>query len=128
MKEPMGGAVFTAIRHLLGISNHELAELLPPSRDGRVISTRTLRDWAAGTEKIPPRIAERMWELLDLHTQMLKDLPPEGFVIPRRHPGHRDGLPHSWWIGIAARSLDRNQHSNIQWDGHPTKFQRTPKM
>ncbi|MDO5067466.1 MAG: hypothetical protein Q4D96_09330 [Propionibacteriaceae bacterium] len=115
--ESMDGATFTAIRHLLGVGTQELAELLPAGRDGRSVGTRTLRDWAAGTLPIPPRIADHMWMLLDQHTHTVEHLPPaERFLLPRRYPGLRDGLPHSWWIGVAARHLERYPTTPIHWD------------
>lgn len=126
----MDGAVFAAIRHILGVRNHELAELLPRSqRTGEAVGTRTLRAWAAGDEPVPPHIAEAMWRLFTAHTddvdQAMRLGEPwqpewfkdgERFDVPVRYEGFRDGRPHGWWVGVAARLILANPSYDIRWE------------
>lgn len=107
MSERMSGAEIAATRHLIGLSQAELAAELSCSRDA-------VKDWESG--KLTPR-STLTADIAALRTAHDRE-------VARLADGAADGIPielpagpkpRGWYLALGARVLDRQPDAILDW-------------
>lgn len=100
-------AELAAIRHLLGLTQADLAALLK-------INKFTIRDWERGRHAPSPGPLHDLELLRREHTQavdVLAAAAADGGVIALPS----GPKPSGWYLGLGARILDRVPDAQIEW-------------
>ena len=107
MPETMTGAEIAATRHLLGLSQAELAQMLHVGRDA-------VKDWERGKFRARPGVVADLLALRTAHDT----------ETDRLAAGARDGIPiglpagprpRGWYLALGARVLDREPEAMLDW-------------
>lgn len=103
----MSGTELAATRHLLGLSQQDLADLLKVNR-------YTVRDWER--ERFSPRegIMQEITRLRQEHdhaVSVLADAAANGEIIALPSKPK----PAGWYLAIGARILDRVPDAQLEW-------------
>jgi transcriptional regulator with XRE-family HTH domain len=107
MAEQMTGAEIAAARHLIGLSQAELAEALSVGR-------HAVKDWESGRFTARPGVVTELRALLDTHTaevDRLQVAAADG--VPIHLP--RGPRPPGWYLALGARVLDRDPGAMLEW-------------
>lgn len=103
----MSAAEIAATRHLLGLSQAELASMLGVGRDA-------VKDWERGKFNARPGVIADLATLRSAHdteTARLIDGELDGTPI-----GLPDGpKPRGWYLALGARVIDRVPDAMIDW-------------
>lgn len=103
----MTGAEIAATRHLLGLSQSELASMLGVGRDA-------VKDWERGKFQARSGVTADLLALRaqhDTETAQLAEGAADGIPI-----GLPDGpRPRGWYLALGARVLDRVPDAMIEW-------------
>ena len=108
MDDTMSPAEVAATRHLLGLSQSELCDLLGIARS-------TLHDWERGKYRASRGLQADLLQLRadhDAETARLTDGAEDGAVISIGV--HQ--RPRGWTVGLAARVIDRVPGAMIEWE------------
>ena len=108
MDDTMSPAEVAATRHLLGLSQSELCDLLGIARS-------TLHDWERGKYRASRGLQADLLQLRadhDAETARLTDGAEDGAVISIGV--HQ--RPRGWAVGRAARVMDRVPGAMIEWE------------
>ena len=108
MDDRMSPAEVAATRHLLGLSQSELCDLLGIARS-------TLHDWERGKWRPSAGLQADLLALRaehDVEVGRLTRGAAEGEVIALV-PGSR---PRGWYVGLGARVLDRVPGAMLEWE------------
>ena len=98
------GALLAAIRHRLGYSLTELADVLN-------VHPRTLRAWITERDPLPVGVLDELAELLGEHDADVADALDAGeVVIPHESP------MSGWWTAVAAEAIGSGKDVAIIWD------------
>lgn len=97
----MNPAQIAATRHLIGLSQAELAEALNVNR-------HAVKDWESGRFTARPGVITDLAALRAEHDAELSELG-QRFEVPS---GPR---PRGWYLALAARLLDRDPHAEVEW-------------
>lgn len=108
----MTAAQIAATRALLGLSQTDFSRALGVTRVA-------VAGWEAGKFRAVPGVVADIQALRDEHDQLVKDLEssPRPVVIPRE--GTR---PRSWYLAAAARLIDRQPDTVIEWEPEEDYF------
>lgn len=103
MTTTMSAADIAVSRHLLGLSQAQLAEMLHVGRDA-------VKDWERGKFSPRPGVVADLQALLDAHDADVEALAAQDdpILIPQ---GPR---PRAWYVGVAARLLLEGRR--FEWD------------
>lgn len=105
--DTMTGAEIAATRHLLGLSQSELAAMLNVGRDA-------VKDWERGRFTARPGVVTDLLALREAHDQevaRLTDGADDGNIIHLP-----DGpKPRGWYLALGARVLDRVPDAMLDW-------------
>jgi transcriptional regulator with XRE-family HTH domain len=107
MRETMSGAEMAATRHLLGLSQAELAEALRVSR-------YAVRDWESGKLSVVPGVVRELGALRAQHDLALRRLLPaarEGVPIELGH----EPRPRGWYLALGARVIAAVPDAELSW-------------
>lgn len=103
----MSGTELAATRHLLGLSQQDLADLLKVNR-------YTVRDWERGKHEPRAGVLHELELLRREHTEavdVLAHAAADGEII-----GLPQGpKPSGWYLAIGARILDRVPDAQLEW-------------
>ena len=108
MHDRMSPAEVAATRHLLGLSQSELCDLLGIARS-------TLHDWERGKWRPSAGLQADLLALRaghDADTERLTDGAEDGMIITLAPGSH----PLGWYVGLAARVLDRVPGAMLEWE------------
>lgn len=98
------GALLAAIRHRLGYSLTELADVLN-------VHPRTLRAWISERDPLPAGVLTELADLLAEHDEDVAEALDAGeVVIPHESP------MSGWWTAVAAEVVGSGSDVAIIWE------------
>lgn len=106
----MTGLEFAAWRHLLGLSQPEMAGMLS-------VSTPTIKAWEADRDPIPYRIPDEIRRLDGAHRELVQAIlqRDDPAVIDRNPAQTLDTPPRGWMVAAVARALGQDTGVMAEW-------------
>lgn len=105
--DTMSAAEIAATRHLLGLSQADLAEQLGVGRSA-------VKDWEAGKFSARPGVVAELQALRARHdTEAARLARGAADGIPIQLP--RAPMPPGWYLALGARVIDRQPDAMLDW-------------